>query len=394
MYVCCTRTCITRMPARRLVKTGSFVFKKYQMKKITSFLLLVFISGYAFSQSDYSVSGKIIDAATRLPMQGASVFAENTTIGTATGTEGGFHLQLPNGGYNLVVTFTGYQTETKRITTADAGNNNILIELKMKERSMEDVVIRSTSEVADGWEKYGDFFLDHFIGKTANSKQCIIKNKEVLKFYFFKRKNRLKILATAPLEIANDALGYIIKYELDSFTHEYNTEVSQYTGYPLFEEMQTDQAEQKEKWNTARLLAYNGSILHFMRSLYDKRLKDEGFEIQFLVKENDQEKAIPVLNFYGGLNYYMDDSAKTVEILPNQPQVVVIYKNEVPGQNYLAANPEEPVKFQLSVFSFVPKESIVIEQNGYYFEQSDFTVNEYLAFEKVADMLPYNFRLK
>ena len=364
------------------------------MKKIIASLFLIFIFLSVFSQSNYSISGKIIDAATKLPMQAASVFAENTTIGTATTADGTFHLQLPNGGYDLVVTFTGYQTETKRISTADAGNNDIVIELKQKEKSLEDVVVRSTSEVADGLAKYGEFFLDNFIGKTTNSKYCIIKNKEVLKFYYYKRTKRLKILATAPLEIVNEVLGYTIKYELDSFTHEYNTQVSQYTGSPLFEEMQTDNAEQKAKWNAARLLAYNGSILHFMRSLYNKKLKEEGFEIQFLINVNEKEMAIPVLNFYGGLNYSKDDSTQTVEVSPNQTEVVVIYKNEEPEQNYQAANPEQPQKFQLSVFSFVPKEYIVIEQNGYYFEQKDFTINQYLAWEKVADMLPYNFSLK
>ncbi|MEP7256071.1 MAG: carboxypeptidase-like regulatory domain-containing protein [Ferruginibacter sp.] len=364
------------------------------MKKIITSLFLIFTSLVVFSQSNYSISGKVIDATTKLPMQAASVFAENTTIGTATTPDGNFRLELPNGGYDLVVTFTGYQTETKRITTADAGNNNIVIELKQKEKALEDVVVRSTAEVTDGLAKYGEFFLDNFIGKTANSKYCTIKNKEVLKFYFYKRTNRLKILATAPLEIVNEALGYTIKYELDSFTHEYNTQVSQYTGSPLFEEMQTDNTEQKAKWNAARLLAYNGSILHFMRSLYNKKLKEEGFEIQFLITVNEKEMAIPVKDFYGGLNYYKEDSTQSVVVSPNQSEVVVIYKNEEPEQNYLAANPEQPKKFQLSVFSFIPKEYIVIEQNGYYFEQTDFTVNQYLAWEKVADMLPYNFSLK
>ncbi len=83
-----------------------------------------------------------------------------------------------------------------------------------------------------------------------------------------------------------------------------------------------------------------------------------------------------------------------VVVWPNQPDVVVIYKNERPEETYLSANPDQPGKFQLSVFSFVPKEYIVIEQNGYYFEQTDFTINQYLSSEKMADMLPYNFSLK
>ncbi len=364
------------------------------MKKIIASSYLFFVSLIVFSQSNFSVRGKVIDAATKLPMQAASVFAENTTIGTATAADGTFHLQLPNGGYDLVVTFTGYQTETRRISSADAGNSDMVIEIKQKEKSLEDVVVRSTAEVADGLAKYGEFFLENFIGKTANSKYCTIKNKEVLKFYFYRRANRLKILATAPLEIVNEALGYTIKYELDSFTHEYNTQVSLYTGSPLFEEMQTDNAEQKTKWNAARLNAYNGSILHFMRSLYNKKLSEEGFEIQFLITVNEKEMAVPVKNFYGGFNYEKDDSTQLVTAWPNQTEVVVIYKNEEPEQSYLDANPEQPKKFQLSVFSFVPREYIVIEQNGYYFEQKDFTVNQYLAWEKVADMLPYNFSVK
>ena len=131
-----------------------------------------------------------------------------------------------------------------------------------------------------------------------------------------------------------------------------------------------------------------------MRSLHHRQLKEEGFEIQFLVKDNDKETAIPVKDFYGALNYAKDDSTNTVEVWPNQADVVVLYKNEKPEEGYRSANTDQPDKFQLSVFSFLPKQSIVIEQNGYYFEQTDFTINQYLGWEKMADMLPYDFILK
>ena len=73
--------------------------------------------------------------------------------------------------------------------------------MKQKEKALEDVVVRASNEVKDGWEKYGDFFTDNFVGKTTNSKKCVIQNKEVLKFYFYKKRNRLKVLASAPLEM-------------------------------------------------------------------------------------------------------------------------------------------------------------------------------------------------
>ncbi len=364
------------------------------MKNIILFLVVSLISITGFSQAGYyAVSGKVIDAVTKAPMQGASVFAQNTTQGAASDAEGKFKLGLPNGGYDLVITYTGYQTETKRITGGDADNANIVIELKQKQKVMEDVVITSSSEVKDGWEKYGDFFLENFIGKTQNSKLCSIKNKDAVHFYFSKKRNRLKVLATEPLDIVNEALGYNIKYTIDSFTYEYNTQVSLYTGYPLFEEMKSTDTATQHIWAANRLKTYKGSLLHFMRSIYNKQLKEEGFEMQFLVKTEDKETAVPFLNPYGGINYSKDDSTQTVEMRPNENNVVLIYNKTEPEQNYLVANPGEPEKFQLSVLSFIPNQSIIIEQNGYYFEQTDITINQYLGWKKMADMLPYDFKI-
>src|SRR6188768_3874729 len=99
------------------------------------FLVLSFLSLVSYSQANYFViTGKVTNADSKLPLQGASVFAENTTIGTATDAEGNFKLYLPNGGYTLVITFTGYNTENKRINTADANDNNLSFELKQKEK--------------------------------------------------------------------------------------------------------------------------------------------------------------------------------------------------------------------------------------------------------------------
>jgi hypothetical protein len=141
------------------------------------------------------------------------------------------------------------------------------------------------------------------------------------------------------------------------------------------------------------MLAYKGSVLHFMRSLYNKELKEQGFEIQFLVKENDKDTALTLKNFYSALHYTKDDSTQTVEILPNQNEVAVIYNKAVPEAGYLAANSGESAKFQVSVFSFTPAESVIIEQNGYYFEQSSMIINQYLGWKKMADMLPYDFKV-
>jgi CarboxypepD_reg-like domain len=365
------------------------------MKKIGLIIFCFFGYHISFAQTNYyTIQGKIIDAVTKVPMPAASVFAQNTTLGTATNDEGNFKLYLPTGGYDLVITFSGYQTQTKRISATDADDKNIVIELSKKEKALEDVVIKSSNEVKDGWEKYGNFFIDNFLGTTSNSKLCKIKNPSILKFYFSKKRNRLKVLADEPLQIENAALGYTIKYALDSFTHEYNTQITTHTGYPLFEEMNAVDTMQKNIWATNRTAAYNGSTLHFMRSLYHKKLKEESFEIQYLVKINGVENAINLKDYYAATNYKKDDSTQTVTINPNQQQVAVLYNNELPQKDYLLINADEPTKFQLSLLFFLANTPLTIEANGYYYEQNDITINGYWEWEKVGDMLPYDYLVK
>ena len=267
-----------------------------------------------------------------------------------------------------------------------------MIAIAPKEKALEDVVIKSSNEVKDGLEKYGSFFEENFIGKTPNSSQCTIKNKDVLKFYFYKKKNRLKVLATAPLEIENIALGYTIKYTLDSFTHEYGSQLSTYSGYPLFKDMNPLDEAQKTSWYNTRLKAYRGSMLHFMRSVHSKSLKEEGFEIQLVAKNNDVETAIPLVDFYGALNYTKNDSTQLVEVTPNQQNLAVLYNKEAPDPLYLLQSGDEVRKFQLSVITIVQDQSIGIEQNGYFFDQNDVVTNGYWTWQKVADLLPYDFR--
>lgn len=365
------------------------------MQKILPVLSFFFLSLFATAQPTYfTTNGKIIDVVTKLPLQAASVFAQNTTMGTATDAAGNFLLKLPAGGYDIVITFTGYETVSKRVTSSDNNNSGIVIEMKQKNNAMEEVLIKSSNEVKDGWEKYGNLFIENFIGKTTNSELCTIKNKEVVKFYFSKRRNRLKVLADAPVEIENNALGYKIKYTLDSFVHDFATQASAFTGYPLFEEMQTSDNAQQAAWQAKRLIAYNGSILHFMRSVYNRHLKEEGFEIQFVAKNNDKDTAIRVSNFYGALNYSKDDSTQVVDIVPNQPDVAVLYKNEIPEQSYFSGDEEGKKNFELSVINIAAAQSIAIEQNGYYYDQNDITISGYWAWEKTADMVPYDFKIQ
>ena len=359
------------------------------MKFVFSFIIATLFFFNVHAQTAYSISG-IVTNVLGMPMQAASVFAQNTTLGTVTDADGKFTINLPAGGFDLVFSYTGYKTESRRVSAAEA-NQKLEIKLAEKEKELESVSVVSSNEVMNGIEKYGAFFKEEFIGKTENAKNCEIQNPEVLHFFFSKKKNRLKITATEQLVIKNNALGYTLKYALDSFTHEYKTEMSTFTGFPFYENMAADSLQQL-KWNDARATAYKGSTLHFMRSLYNKTLKEEKFEVQFVVNVLGKDEAIKLKDIYGSLDYSKDDSTQTVEIMPNQPNVGILYLAAKPNAVYLSENKNEPKSFRFSILSIKPKESIVIEQNGYYYDQNDITTSGYWTWEKIADQLPYDYK--
>ena len=176
----------------------------------------------------------------------------------------------------ILVLYTGYETKMMRISNGNKESDQLTIELKEKDKSLNEVVVAGSAEVADGWSKYGQFFLNNFIGTTPGATQCTIENKTALKFYFYKKRNKLRVKSADDLVILNNQLGYKIKYQLDSFVYDYTNNIGSYTGYPLFEEM-TGTPEQLSTWKQNRFNAYAGSRLHFIRSWYDSTLQQEGF---------------------------------------------------------------------------------------------------------------------
>ncbi|MGN6438990.1 MAG: carboxypeptidase-like regulatory domain-containing protein [Agriterribacter sp.] len=355
------------------------------MKKITWLLLLFTLPVVLMAQGTFRVAGKVIDASTKQPLQGASVFCQNTTIGTVTNADGDFHLMLNNGGYDLAISFMGMETQSIRISNNMPEVNSLVIEMKPREKSLEEVAIVATTEVRNGWEKYGTFLTDNFIGKTANSKDCVIENPEVLRFFFSKKKNRLKVITDSILVIRNKALGYVIKYQLDSFVHEYNGSKTLYTGIPFYEEMEGS-VDDKMVWKEHRLKAYNGSVLQFMRAYRDSTLRKDGYKIEMI--DDQTNKSIPVMNPYDTTYYDMADYPKIGLFFPGKLRVV--YSEEKPDPAYLTANKLSlNTPLQISILDLA--DGIVIEENGFYFDQRDVLTLGYWAWEKMADFLPYNY---
>jgi hypothetical protein len=354
------------------------------MKSYLSLLifLTLFISSSLFGQ--FTVTGKVVDSVTKEPLYGASVFCQNTTSGTTTNKQGEFSMQLKSGGYELIVSFTGYQVKEIRISNND--NTPLQIEMIKEEKTMEAVVIRSSNEVMDGWDKYGKFFLENFIGSTPNAAQCSLQNPQAVHFYYYKKSDKLKVLATEPILISNKALGYNLRYQLDSFMYYYKTQISSYRGYCLFSEMEGNFQDQKT-WSDNRKKVYYGSKLHFMRSYYDSTLNEDGFEIA-LLDENNRTKFNPVQNPYDTAWYGVYDSTFESEVF--YPRKISVTYKKKPEPEYLQKfKLPKNVGAQISYIDLL--DAIVIKENGYFYDQKDWINQGYWSWKNLADLLPYDY---
>jgi hypothetical protein len=252
---------------------------------------------------------------------------------------------------------------------------------------MSEVIIKSSNELEDGWERYGSFFLKHFIGATPLADSCTLLNPEVLKFLYFKRSDRLKILASEPLQISNRSLGYNLRYELDSFVYFFKTDMNSYRGRCLYTEIEGSPEEQ-QLWKKNREEAYYGSRLHFLRSYYDSTLKNEGFTVDLLSKTR-ANKFDRLSKPYDTAYYFYDDSSATAELWFPVKASISYYK-KAPAKEYLQQY-KLPMDARIQISYVDLSEAITITSNGYFFDQKSWVNQGYWSWKNLSDQLPYDY---
>jgi hypothetical protein len=358
------------------------------MKKFISILPVILICVAVHAQDkNFAVLGKVVDSASGQPLAGASAYCQNTTYGTISNNEGLFFMRLPNGGYDLVITYTGYEKKILRLSNNNSFTDTLNIILAKEDKTMTEVAVVATNEVADGWAKYGQFFTENFIGTTPNAEHCTLENPEALHFFYSKKRNRLKVTADADLVVKNYALGYIVRYQLDSFSYEYGTNISQFTGSPFFIEMDTVEAV-KTQWAKSRNRTYLGSRLHFMRALYDSTVTEEGFILEKLSGDSSNIKSSFITDIYNENDYVADSS----DVIVNWAgQYRISYKPVLPDKSFLTEF-KLPLntRFQITVLDIA--DGFIIEENGYFYEQYEVINTGYWAWKKLAELLPYDYQ--
>jgi hypothetical protein len=408
------------------------------------FCLLFFIPAIVFSQR--TVQGKVVNAASKEPVAGSSVFISNTSFGTVTNRDGYFEIAgIPSGKYDLIISSVGYETSVYSFSS-DQLPLKLRVEMQVKVKELANVTIEPSVE--EGWDKWGKVFQDNFVGQTPNAKQCKIKNESSIRFRYYRKSNRLVAYSDDPIILENKALGYIIKYQLEDFEINYKTNTTLFVGYPFFEEIDKKRKGLQRRWQKSRDKAYYGSMMHFMRAIYNNKLADEGYEVRRMVRRPNLEKqrirkiyrpvkkmtigsvnitsnsgkGLPVLSTQDTLQkdssgYYQrvlsqEDNLDTYgrELLTADSLIVeqqeelkalffndylyITYKREVEDEEYLLYyNERRKPTFQRSYIWLQNQQAIAIDPNGSYFPPQEIFSMSYWGWnEKMSNLLPLDYK--
>ena len=139
---CLTKTLILLNISLGL-KPDKLTFTK---KKMLNRFLVIFLSLGLFSlnaQNNGRLTGRVIDNQNLLPLEGATVIINETTIGVITDAEGYFTINdVPPQTYNIEASFLGYDSQTKfNVIVKSVGTADLLFKLDELSESLDEVVV-------------------------------------------------------------------------------------------------------------------------------------------------------------------------------------------------------------------------------------------------------------
>ncbi len=356
------------------------------------FSLILSIFSWTAAISQMQIKGHVVNEATGAAIPSASVFISNTSKGTTTNSSGYFELSgVPGGKQELVISCIGYETNVFVFNSSDLPLS-LKIQMSLKIKELQGVIVEPSVE--ETWAKWGTTFLKNFVGTTANSFKCKIRNEKSIHFRFYKKSNRLVAYSDEPLVLENKALGYVVSYQLENFELNFKTNTIFFQGYSLFESMAAN-GKEKERWKKSRTEAYNGSIMQFMRSVYNNRIEADGFEVRRMVKyKNPGGDIIRHGEFLLNADSLVLRAESGYKEIYFPDYLFITYKNEYeePGYSPTTSRIRKP-NWQRSYVSLVNGEPILIDQAGNYFEAQNFLTTAYWGWsEKLANTLPLDYQ--
>ncbi|HEV7349583.1 carboxypeptidase-like regulatory domain-containing protein [Telluribacter sp.] len=370
--------------------------------------------------------GRVLDETTSQPLEFVSVYLNTTTIGTLTNEKGEFTIPVRAGRYELIVSMVGYEPiiypiETSRLPSA------YVFKLSQQNHTLNSIQVKAKR--GKEWYDNLEVFKENFLGRGELARGSKLKNPEVLIIDYNRSQGTLKVSATDLIQIENPALGYQISYLLVAFEFIIPERYVSYLGYPRYEPM-TGNARRQRRWERNRLIAYQGSTMHFVRSLRQQRLEEEGYNLRRLHRspnpdrpsDEELEEARKQLRAGGGWDMVPEhDPLRQVLSKSNLPKMIerldttqvpyqdylrkdsssvtmafdgyfqVVYTGEKEEWDYVTSSFQRRIPtFQTSVLS-LHSNSVILDELGEFIEPLNVFVEGYWSWEKVAHSLPYDY---
>lgn len=406
---------------------------RYLNSMRSNFFILLLIFTTLSIASQVTVEGTVYEK--NSPLEGAAVYLNNTMLGTTTDKKGTFSLPVKNGAYELVISYLGYQKIVYNFNTSTY-TKPLFFTLKEKENQLDEIIIKNTV-FNERWNKNLSIFKRHFLGTTKFREGCKILNEKTLFFTFDSITRQLKAFAKEPLKIKHSTLGYSIIFELEYFVSA-DRYVS-FLGFSRYKELEGSKRK-KKKWKKNRLEAYNGSTVHFYKSLINKSLEQEGFVVNQFKRlknlerpeESEIEKArkiinlnrsiAPNLNFKSPSQYTKLDSAWVTLRKASLPSfndylyksnlreddiiglegenykfifknnLSVIYLREPEELGFIKRNMIRRKKLNSQTSSIIQlSKNIKLDKNGVLINPLDVIYEGYWSYEKFANQVPLDY---
>jgi hypothetical protein len=360
-------------------------------KRTIHLLLLAGLCALPFASiAQIIIQGKVINEVTGKPLQGTSIYFNNTTIGTSTNADGRFSLPLPEiENAELIISSVGYQRLVYKPEAATIQNKTIVFKLVQKEEELKDILIL-TDAVR---KKYLAIFEREFLGITEEASHSNIQNKKDIYFTSGDSKNSFKAYSDTPLTIINKMLGYKVSFELVEFFYDQQNGRTSYYGYTRFDEM-----GDKNRWVKNRKRCYYGSTMHFYRSLIGNHLQLEGYKV-YIIKPLHTDPSKPQQNMEMAAEVTAaqiitaDSSNSNNYNVTIAGKMMVQYGREPASKNYLIKNTfiqgNIPTGFRSYITSTAPV--ISLNREGIINNPINVLYGGYWIYEKAANMLPYNY---
>ncbi len=331
------------------------------------------------------IAGQVLAADAGHPLGQAHVFVAASMMGTTTDAKGQFELaEVPAGAHRLVVSMVGY-TPFEADSIFRAGMTyEFEVALEPTSVPLQEIVV--SAREARRFQRRLIKFTRLFLSETRNSELTTILNPEVLTFT--SRLGRLTATASAPLILANRALGYRLQYFLKEFSYAGGT--IKWDGDPLFIPLEPADSAEAERWEANRQAAFLGSKRHFFLSLLNDRTGEEQFTIYRRYRLDGSSSA-----FLIDLETLLRRGPTPLEKeLTFSGYLEIVYAGDREDEYYRRWQRVPPGGRRDYQRSFIRLNDgpTLIDQTGEVIDPYGITEYGYFAFERLSDLMPKEYR--